>query len=101
MPNNPTRADAIAFVINVIVGWLFISLVMGQAIVANAILLVIVLAIVAWVLTTWMRPTILYAILGVIVGVLLVVIFPQLSAATLSVDQKVLAIALLVFAFRA
>lgn len=96
-----TRANALTFTSNFIVGFLLSALVIGAILGLNGLAVVIVLAVVLWLLRVPGRSDVVYAIAGVLVGFLLPVLLPQLSLDTVGADGLIQSMALLLFCYKA
>lgn len=92
------RATAIVLVTNLLLGWLIASLFAGAALTLNALSLAFVIMVILWLLRVAGRADVLYAVIGLVAGVLIGLLVPQLRW---SGDTTLLALAMLIFAYKA
>lgn len=91
-----TRATALVFILNLIVGWFASALFAGGAL-APALVLAFLIAAAIWILRVAGRADVVYAALGLALGVILPLLLPQLSLDNIGADALVQTFGLFVF----
>lgn len=95
-----TRATALVLVINILVGWFASALFVGVAIQA-AFVVALGIAVAIWILKVAARPDVVYAAIGLAIGVVLGLVSPSLSLDSIGPDPLIQALGLFIFVMQA
>lgn len=96
-----TRENGLVTVTNFIVGYILAAFALGVVLGTNGLLVVLVAATLIWLLRVPHRPNVVYAVGGLLVGVVLTLLVPQLGLDTVGVDSLIQGLALLFFCYKA